>query len=47
MEHNTKIKIGNYVQFLYRKNQNLQLLEILFTRVSCLFTIVKRHESLN
>ncbi|MGF1438249.1 DUF2187 family protein [Bacillus thuringiensis] len=25
MEHETKIKIGDYVQFLYRKNPSLQL----------------------
>lgn len=25
MEHKTKIKIGDYVQFLYRKNPSLQL----------------------
>lgn len=25
MEHNTKVTIGNYVQFSYRKNPNLQL----------------------
>lgn len=25
MEHNTKVTIGDYVQFSYRKNPNLQL----------------------
>ena len=25
MDHNTKVKLGDYVQFLYRKNSNLQL----------------------
>ncbi|MBE7099700.1 DUF2187 family protein [Bacillus cereus] len=25
MEHKTKVTIGDYVQFLYRKNPNLQL----------------------
>ncbi|MDZ4417422.1 DUF2187 family protein [Bacillus cereus] len=25
MEHKTKVTIGNYVQFSYRKNPNLQL----------------------
>ncbi|KMQ32212.1 MULTISPECIES: DUF2187 family protein [Bacillus cereus group] len=26
MEHKTKVTIGDYVQFLYRKNPNLQLI---------------------
>ncbi|EJR28477.1 MULTISPECIES: DUF2187 family protein [Bacillus cereus group] len=25
MDHNTKVKLGDYVQFSYRKNPNLQL----------------------
>lgn len=25
MHHNTKVKLGDYVQFSYRKNPNLQL----------------------
>ncbi|QEL82377.1 DUF2187 domain-containing protein (plasmid) [Bacillus sp. JAS24-2] len=25
MEHKTEVKIGDYVQFLYRKNPNLEL----------------------